>query len=121
MARAWSGQRGQFVAECRVLNEPHEHCKFLVRRAAGVHPAAVCLTATLCRRCGLTAGIHSKCGQLLLKVLGVALGTLWLLFAKEDSFELVTASTATVLENWHNRSTLEPQQGRCELHNPAGG
>lgn len=35
----------------------------------------------------------------------MALGTLWLLIAKEDSFEFVAASVATVLENWHNRST----------------
>jgi len=48
----------------------------------------------------------------------MALGALRLLIAKEDSFEFVAASVATVLENWHNRSRGKPQQGRGERHNP---
>ena len=42
-----------------------------------------------------------KSGQLLLELDGVALGTLRFLLAKNDSFKLVAALSAKILENWH--------------------
>lgn len=43
--------------------------------------------------------------ELLLQLLGVALGALGFVLADEDGFELVAALFATVFKNWHNHST----------------
>ena|SRR6516164_11808704 len=75
----------------------------LVHRAAAVVHAAAGLSATGGRsRARMT--VRRKRGQLLLQLCGVTLGTLGLLPAEDDGFELVTAFGTKIFENRHDHS-----------------
>ena len=57
--------------------------------------------------------VGRKCGQQLFQLRGMALGTLGLLLAKDDGFELVAALSAKIFEYRHDRSRTKAL--------PAGG